>query len=146
MSYNYDFKFYLLPSGAIFDEYIQQFQYKNDVPYYTNKDISPLIDIDVDEQTSQRLYNNDEMSKMIDIIRQQENSEELEEIFNNVIHSHMGILLLATLYSHNQLQPKDRKKMDSEVNAVIKINNYPVEKMVEKPKGFKPKTLTKSRK
>lgn len=146
MSYNYDFKFYLLPSGAIFNEYIQQFEYINDVPCYTNKDISPLIDIDVDEKIHQRLYDPEEVSKMIEIIKQQPEYEELEIMFNNIIHSHMGVALLTALYNYNQLQSKDRKKIDSEINAVIRINNHPVDNMEQKPRGLRAKTLTKKRK
>ncbi len=144
MKYSSNFDFYLLPSRSIFTDFLSEYKYIDDVPSYNKNDIKPIIDIATENKVfTSSCYHSDAI-KLAEIIKNQYNSPELEEKTNNIIDSHMGTLLLKALYDYNFADSNGQKRIDTEIETLLSLNNLALTGMSEKPGGFK-KILKKNK-
>ncbi len=144
MKYSSNFDFYLLPSRSIFTDFLSEYKYIDDVPSYNKNDIKQIIDIATKNKIFSSPNNYADAKSLVETIKNNNNSKELEEITNNIINSHMGVPLLKALYDYNFADSNGQKKLDTDIESIISLNNLALYGMPEKQGGLK-KLLKKNK-
>ncbi len=150
MNYNKDFEFYLLPCGAIFSDFLSNYEKKEEVPKLTKKDFDQLVKI----ITKNNIMSENKMYELKDKIKSlipedlkvdsslfsKKSVELVVDRLDLIYSSHLGVSLLYELcyYEHLSLS-KDvgndtLQKQVTKIMGVVNTNNCPVDEYMNEPK------------
>jgi hypothetical protein len=159
MNYNKDFVFYLIPSRAIFSDFLSEFESIEDVPKFTKKDFEQIVDIALQNLVINEgsIYSvKEELRQLIPTERKiktpifsKKSKEDVVSKLDPIYDSHMGGPLLFDLYYYDYLcllKSKGQKlnnrfvtdeelvSQDKKIKSNIDLNNSPVNELILKSK------------